>query len=84
MTKYWITGIAVACALVAASIMAVDSTAKSLPRSAETAQIVKAANNFLASLDAKQRQRVMYAFDDRSNGDVVQLPTYFVPAAASA
>lgn len=29
-----------------------------------TVRIVKAANNFLASLDAKQRQRVLYAFDD--------------------
>ena len=65
MTKYWITGIIGACALVVASIMAVDSTANPLPRSTETAKIVQAANTFLASLDAKQRESVLYAFDNQ-------------------
>ena len=80
MTKYWITGIAVACALVAASIMAVDSTAKSLPRSAETAQIVQAANSFLAALDTKQRESVLYAFgNEQQRARWSNLPTGFVP-----
>jgi hypothetical protein len=80
MTKYWITGIAVSCALVAASIMAVDSTAKSLPRSAETAQIVQAANSFLATLDAKQRESALYAFDnEQQRARWSNLPTGFVP-----
>ena len=80
MTKYWITGIAVACALVAASIMAVDSTAKSLPRSAETAQIVQAANSFLAALDTKQRESVLYAFGNEQQRERwSNLPTGFVP-----
>src|SRR5580658_3294989 len=80
MTKYWITGIAVACALVAASIMAVDSTAKSLPRSTETAQIVQAANSFLATLDAKQRASVLYTFDnEEQRARWSNLPTGFVP-----
>ncbi len=80
MTKYWITGIAVACALVAASIMAVDSTAKSLPPSAETAQIVQAANSFLAALDTKQRESVLYAFgNEQQRARWSNLPTGFVP-----
>ena len=78
MTKYWITGIAVTCALVTASIMAVDSTAKSLPRSTETAQIVQAANSFLATLDAKQRESVLYAFDnEQQRARWSNLPTGF-------
>jgi hypothetical protein len=80
MTKYWITGIAVSCALVAASIMALDSTAKSLPRSAETARIVQAANSFLATLDAKQRGSALYAFDnEQQRARWSNLPTGFVP-----
>jgi Protein of unknown function (DUF3500) len=80
MTKYWITGIAFTCALVSASIMAVDSTAKSLPRSTETAQIVQAANSFLATLDSKQRERVLYAFDnEQQRARWSNLPTGFVP-----
>ena len=65
MNKYWITGIIGACALVVASIMAVDSTANPLPRLTETAKIVQAANTFLAGLDAKQRESVLYAFDNQ-------------------
>jgi Protein of unknown function (DUF3500) len=80
MTKYWITGIAVTFALVAASIMAVNPTAKSLPRSAETAQIVQAANSFLATLDAKQRESVLYAYDnEQQRARWSNLPTGFVP-----
>jgi hypothetical protein len=60
--------------------MAVDSTAKSLPRSTETAQIVQAANSFLATLDAKQRASVLYTFDnEEQRARWSNLPTGFVP-----
>jgi Protein of unknown function (DUF3500) len=80
MTKYWITGIVGSCVLVATTFMAVVSTAKSLPRPTETAQIVQAANSFLATLDAKQRQSVLYAFnDEQQRANWSNLPTGFVP-----
>jgi hypothetical protein len=80
MTKYWITRIAGACALVVATCVAVVSTAKSVPRSTETAQIVQAANSFLATLDARQRQSVLYAFDnEHQRANWSNLPTGFVP-----
>jgi hypothetical protein len=79
MTKHWITGIAVSCALVASSIVAVESTAKSLPQSAETAHIVQAANSFLATLNAKQRESVLYGFDnEQQRARWSNLPTGFV------
>jgi hypothetical protein len=46
----------------------------------QTARIVRAADTFLATLDAKQRQRVLYAFDDDeqrrrwSNFPIVMVP----------
>jgi Protein of unknown function (DUF3500) len=80
MTKYWIAGMAVSCALVVASISAVDSAAKSPPPSTETAQIVQAASSFLATLDAKQRQSVLYAFDnEQQRARWSNLPTGFTP-----
>jgi hypothetical protein len=66
--------------LVVASIMALDSTAKSLPRSTETARIVQAANSYLATLEPKQRQSVLYAFDDeQQRARWSNLPTGFIP-----
>ena len=80
MTKYWFAGMAVSCALVVASISAVDSAAKSPPPSTETAQIVQAASSFLATLDAKQRQSVLYAFDnEQQRARWSNLPTGFIP-----
>jgi hypothetical protein len=45
-----------------------------------TARIVSAANNFLSTLDAKQRQSVLYSFDDeKQRATWSNLPTSFVP-----
>src|SRR5271165_456557 len=45
-----------------------------------TSRIVNAANTFLSSLDAKQRQSVLYAFDDeKQRATWSNLPTSFVP-----
>jgi hypothetical protein len=45
-----------------------------------TSRIVSAANTFLSSLDAKQRQSVLYAFDDeKQRATWSNLPTSFVP-----
>jgi hypothetical protein len=45
-----------------------------------TSLIVKAANTFLSSLDEKQRQRVLFAFDDeKQRANWSNLPTSFVP-----
>jgi hypothetical protein len=45
-----------------------------------TSRIVSAANAFLSTLDAKQRQRVMFAFDDeKQRGTWSNFPVSFVP-----
>ena len=45
-----------------------------------TSRIVTAANNFLSSLSEKQRQSVLYAFDDeKQRATWSNLPTSFVP-----
>jgi Protein of unknown function (DUF3500) len=45
-----------------------------------TSRIVSAANTFLSTLDKKQRQRVLYAFDDeRQPANWSNLPVSFVP-----
>src|SRR5271165_1531984 len=47
-----------------------------------TARIVSAANPFLSTLDAKQRQSVLFAFDDvKQRANWSNLPTSFVPRA---
>jgi hypothetical protein len=49
-------------------------------QTAITAQIVNAANSFLSSLDAEQRQHVLYAFNDNEQrARWSNLPTGFVP-----
>src|ERR1700756_1611579 len=45
-------------------------------------RIVSAANNFLSTLDEKQRQKVLFAFDDeKQRARWSNLPTSFVPRA---
>ena len=45
-----------------------------------TSRIVAAANNFLSSLNEKQRQSVLYAFDDeKQRATWSNFPTSFVP-----
>jgi Protein of unknown function (DUF3500) len=47
-----------------------------------TARIVGAANTFLSTLDEKQRQSVLFAFDDaKQRANWSNLPTSFVPRA---
>src|SRR5208283_318102 len=54
--------------------------APALAQQTATARIVQAANTFLSSLDAKQRQHVLYAFDDgEQRARWSNLPTAFVP-----
>jgi Protein of unknown function (DUF3500) len=49
-------------------------------KTAPTAEIVRAANNFLATLSTEQRQKVLYAFDDaKQRARWSNLPTGFVP-----
>ena len=49
-------------------------------QTAATAHIVSAANNFLASLDTGQRQRVLFAFNDNEQrARWSNLPTMMVP-----
>lgn len=54
--------------------------APAMAQQSTTASIVKAANTFLSTLDAQQRQHVLYAFDDnRQRVRWSNLPTSFVP-----
>jgi Protein of unknown function (DUF3500) len=47
-----------------------------------TSRIVSAANSFLSTLDAKQRQNVLFAFDDaKQRANWSNLPTSMVPRA---
>jgi hypothetical protein len=63
--------------LIAASAIAAPPTAT---EKQTTAQIVSAANAFLSTLDATQRQHVMYAFnDDAQRARWSNFPTGFVP-----
>jgi len=80
MTKYWIIGIVGSCVLIAATCMAVVSAVNGLPRPTESAHIVHAANTFLATLDEKQRQAALYAFDnEHQRANWSNLPTGFAP-----
>jgi Protein of unknown function (DUF3500) len=69
--------------LVCLSIFIAASAISAVPTAAEkqtTAQIVSAANAFLATLDATQRQHVMYKFnDDAQRARWSNFPTGFVP-----
>jgi hypothetical protein len=47
-----------------------------------TARIVSAANTFLSTLDEKQRQKVLFAFnDEKQRANWSNFPTSFVPRA---
>src|SRR4051812_22865927 len=46
------------------AVMLIRMSARADVAQPETAQVVKAANAFLATLDAKQRESVSFAFDD--------------------
>jgi hypothetical protein len=60
------------------SLMAVTAAAAQTA----TSRIVSAANTFLATLDAKQRQSVLFAFDDKKQrARWSNFPTSFVPRA---
>jgi hypothetical protein len=49
---------------IAAAILLSLTTPSGAQQAGATADIVRAANTFLSSLNAEQRQKVMYAFDD--------------------
>jgi Protein of unknown function (DUF3500) len=62
-----------ALALICSSVIAA-------PEQTATSRIVGAANTFLSTLDAKQRQNVLFAFDDaKQRANWSNLPTSFVP-----
>ena len=65
------------------SILLLASSVWAAPRAeTPTARIVKAANAFLATLDAGQRKRELFAFDDeRQRARWSNFPTGFVPRA---
>ena len=65
------------CSLAALAAVSLSVTAATPPT--ETARIVSATNDFLATLDAKQRQSVMYAFnDEQQRARWSNFPTGFV------
>ena len=66
------------CSLVALAAVSLSVTAATPP--SETSRIVSAANAFLATLDAKQRQSTMYAFnDEQQRARWSNFPTGFIP-----
>ena len=70
--------IRIAGVLVTVGISAMAATAQTA--TSATSRIVSAANRFLATLDAKQRQSVLFAFDDaQQRARWSNLPTSFVP-----
>ena len=50
-------------AIAVAALLTLSSFAQP-QQTVPTSEIVRAANNFLATLNAEQRQKVLYAFDD--------------------
>ena len=66
------------CSLAALAVVSLSVTAATPPT--ETSRIVSAADAFLATLDAKQRQSVMYAFnDEQQRARWSNFPTGFIP-----
>ena len=66
-------------AIAATLLLSLPSVIKA-QQSAPTADIVRAANAFLATLSPKQRQKVLYAFDDAAQrARWSNFPTGFVP-----
>ena len=67
-------------AIAAAILFSLPPTAGA-QQTAATNDIVRAANSFLASLSAEQRQKVLYAFDDaKQRARWSNLPTGFIPS----
>jgi hypothetical protein len=65
---------------IAAAILFSLTTPSRAQQTAATADIVRAANTFLSSLNAEQRQKVIYAFDDaKQRARWSNFPTGFVP-----
>ncbi len=58
------------------------STVTAISAQTATSRIVSAANTFLSTIDDKQRQSVLFAFDDeKQRANWSNLPTSFVPRA---
>jgi Protein of unknown function (DUF3500) len=73
-----------AIALFAASAL-IAPCAPAAPKETTTTQIVAAANNFISTLDATQRQHALYAFnDDAQRARWSNFPTGFVPRGGIA
>src|SRR5277367_505665 len=65
---------------VAGAVVAIWLAATAATAQTATAKIVSAANDFLSTLDEKQRQSVMYSFDDeKQRARWSNLPTGFIP-----
>jgi Protein of unknown function (DUF3500) len=75
MRTFWMRGLRGVGALALICLSGTSATAQTA-----TARIVGAADGFLATLDTKQRQIVMYAFNDqKQRATWSNLPTSFVP-----
>src|SRR5580765_3283307 len=69
-----------ACGLIVLALMSLSVTAPMAQ--ATTSRIVSIANTFLSTLDQKQRQSVLFAFDDeKQRARWSNLPTTMVPRA---
>ena len=80
MTKNCVNAIVSSCLLMGLSFQIVHLSAQSGSGPTQTARIVQAANSFLATLDAKQRQGVLYAFnDEQQRAKWSNFPIGFVP-----
>jgi hypothetical protein len=67
---------------VAGALAVICSSLTPVATQTTTSRIVGAANTFLSTLDEKQRQRVLFAFDDeKQRARWSNLPTSFVPRA---
>src|ERR1700742_2960425 len=70
---------------IAAAFVFVATSAAVAQKQTTTSQIVSAANAFLQTLDATQRQHVLYAFnDDTQRARWSNFPTGFVPRGGIA
>ena len=70
---------------IVSALAVIASTTHAAPKQTNTTQIVTAANNFLSTLDATQRQHVIYAFSDNAQrARWSNFPTGFVPRGGIA
>jgi Protein of unknown function (DUF3500) len=71
--------------VIVSALALIASVTLTAPKQTTTAQIVSAANDFLSTLDATQRQHVIYAFnDDAQRARWSNFPTGFVPRGGIA